>query len=137
MNGQVLLGAILITAALVAYTFGVWWEFVDRTLRARHTVMLGIGLGFDATATWLMTRMTGSVDPSGVRGALLTIMSISGAVAIGLMAIHLAAAIVVLIRNRSRERRTFRRFSIAVWAVWLVPYFAGLIGGVIVPGLTS
>lgn len=41
------------------------------------------------------------------------------------MAIHLIWAITVLIRNHDHEKVTFHRFSVIVWAIWLIPYIAG------------
>ena len=32
---------------------------------------------------------------------------------------------VVLVRDRENEKRAFHRFSIIVWAIWLIPYIAG------------
>jgi len=34
----------------------------------------------------------------------------------------------VLIRDREAERLTFHRFSLAVWALWLIPYITGALG---------
>ncbi len=43
------------------------------------------------------------------------------------MAIHLIWAIIVLVRNREREKVTFHRFSLIVWAIWLIPYIVGAV----------
>ena len=48
--------------------------------------------------------------------------------ALALMVIHLAWAVVVLIRNRDTEKQRFHRFSLMVWAIWLIPYITGAIG---------
>ncbi len=58
-------------------------------------------------------------------GALGTLMAVSGTIALLLMGIHLVWAIVVLIRNNEQEKITFHRFSVIVWAIWLIPYAAG------------
>ncbi len=55
-------------------------------------------------------------------------MAITGTIAILLMAVHLVWAIVVLVRNRPHERQSFHKFSVVVWAIWLIPYLAGAIG---------
>ena len=44
------------------------------------------------------------------------------------MAVHLAWAIVVLVRNRETEKNNFHRFSVIVWVIWLVPYIVGALG---------
>ena len=41
------------------------------------------------------------------------------------MAVHLMWAVVVLVRNREREKLTFHTFSLAVWVVWLASYIIG------------
>ena len=56
---------------------------------------------------------------------LSSLMAVSGTIAIALMAVHLGWAVVVLVRNREHEKRNFHRFSVAVWAVWLVSYLIG------------
>ncbi len=49
---------------------------------------------------------------------------ISGLLAIALMAVHAVWASVVLARRDERLIRSFHRFSLAVWAIWLIPYFS-------------
>ena len=60
---------------------------------------------------------------------LLSLHGSTGAAAIVLMAFHAVWAAIVLIRNREREKRTFHRFSVLVWAIWLIPYFSGVVMG--------
>ena len=67
------------------------------------------------------SRRTEGIQASG----LSAVMAVSGTIAFVLMALHLAWAAVVLIRNREQEKRTFHRFSIAVWVLWLIPYIIG------------
>ena len=40
-------------------------------------------------------------------------------------------ALVVVIRHRQSELAVFHCFSVVVWAIWLVPYFTGMIGAMI------
>ena len=49
------------------------------------------------------------------------------AAALVLMGLHLAWAVVVMFRNRPAEKKSFHKFSLVVWAIWLVPYFTGAI----------
>ena len=101
-------------------------ERLRGTLQPRHAVAFGLGLLADATGTFLMTRIAGGRRDAGVAaGSLDTLMAVSGTAALLLMAVHLAWAIVVLIRNRPNELRTFHRFSLVVWIIWLIPYVAG------------
>jgi uncharacterized repeat protein (TIGR03987 family) len=52
---------------------------------------------------------------------------ISGLVAIILMAIHALWATVVLVRKDEHWIRNFHKFSIAVWCIWLIPYFSPMV----------
>ncbi len=47
------------------------------------------------------------------------------------MALHFAWAIFVLLRNRQAELVNFHKFSVVVWAIWLVPYLAGAVAGMV------
>ena len=77
----------------------------------------------------LMSAIATSDGPSGLEGSpiLAQLMAISGVVALVLMGLHLAWAVVVMIRNKPAERKSFHKFSLVVWTIWLVPYFTGAI----------
>lgn len=121
---------ILITAALVFYTIGVWAEHLQKVLKWWHAVLFGLGLICDASGTFLMSKIadSGEVQAVGVGAGLNTIMAITGAAALLLMVLHLVWAVVVLVRNREAEKKRFHKFSLVVWAIWLIPYFTGAIG---------
>lgn len=120
---------ILITLALVFYTVGVWAERAQRTLKPWHVAMFGLGLAADASGTYLMSLIAEQNRAAGVETSILNqIMAVSGVIALALMAVHLLWAIVVLVRGREVEKQRFHRFSVVVWAIWLVPYFTGAIG---------
>jgi uncharacterized repeat protein (TIGR03987 family) len=116
---------VLITAALVFYSVGVWGERLQRVLRWWHVGFFVTGLSCDLAGTVTMSRITGfrSANP-----ALIAVMEASGAVALVLMAVHLVWAVVVLARGSFRARHTFHRFSLLVWCIWLIPYLTGAIG---------
>ncbi|HOQ53400.1 MAG TPA: HsmA family protein [Micropruina sp.] len=117
---------VIITLALVFYTVGVWGERVQGTLKPWHAGMFALGLACDATGTWLMTQIAAERRGEGIQpGALSAWMAVSGTIAIILMAVHLMWAVVVLVRNREREKLTFHTFSLAVWVVWLASYIIG------------
>jgi uncharacterized repeat protein (TIGR03987 family) len=120
---------ILITLALVFYTIGVWSERVQKVLKPWHTVFFALGLAADASGTYLMTMIASENRAAGLEQSILNqLMGVTGVIAIVLMAVHLAWAIVVLVRNRENEKRNFHRFSVIVWAIWLVPYIVGALG---------
>lgn len=119
---------IIINLALVFYSIGVWAERVQRVLKPWHAAFFGLGLLSDATGTLLMTRIASANEASGIAaGPAQVLMAWTGTAAILLMAVHFAWAIVVLVRKRDAELASFHRFSVVVWAIWLVPYFAGAI----------
>lgn len=62
-------------------------------------------------------------------GMSLTLHAVTGVVAILLMLIHTVWATIVVLRREARLLRTFHRFSLAVWLIWLVPYFSPMILG--------
>jgi len=120
---------ILITLALVFYTIGVWSERVQKVLKPWHTVFFGLGLAADASGTFLMNLIATENRAAGIeQSALNQLMGVTGVIAIVLMAVHLAWAIVVLVRNRDTEKSSFHRFSVIVWVIWLVPYIVGALG---------
>lgn len=125
---------VIITLALLFYTVGIWAERLRRTLKPWHAVFFGLGLTADATGTFLMTRIAADPSSEGMGSdGLSSLMAISGTIAIVLMAIHFLWAIIVLVRNREAEKNTFHRFSLIVWAIWLIPYAVGAAIAVIGP----
>lgn len=120
---------ILITLALAFYTIGVWSERVQKVLKPWHAIFFGLGLAADATGTFLMNLIATANRAAGIeQSAVNQLMGVTGVVAIVLMAVHLAWAIVVLVRNREAEKTSFHRFSVIVWGIWLVPYIVGALG---------
>ena len=113
MNGS---ATIVITSALVLYTIGVWSERIQGRLKWWHLAFFVTGLACDTIGTGMMIDYVG--------GLTADVHGISGLLAIVLMAIHALWATVVLARKDERMIRTFHRFSIAVWLVWLIPYFS-------------
>lgn len=118
---------VVITFALVFYTVGVWAEHFQKTLKWWHAGAFGLGLIFDATGTFLMSRIADESADVATSG-LNQVMIVTGAIALILMAIHLVWAVTVLIRDRETEKARFHKFSRIVWLIWLVPCFTGAIG---------
>ena len=118
MSNQMILSTILIVLALVCYSIGVWSERIAGRLKARHVVFFWLGLIFDTTGTGMMM---------GIAGALtLDVHGLTGVAAIVLMIIHAAWATVVLVRKDERGILHFHKFSVVVWAIWLIPFFSGI-----------
>ena len=110
------LASTVITAALVAYSVGVWGERIVGRLRWWNFAFFVLGLACDTIGTGMMLDFVG--------GLTADVHGIAGVIAIVLMFVHAAWAFVVLRRNDEVALRTFHRFSVAVWVVWLIPYFS-------------
>lgn len=120
---------VLITLALIFYTAGVWTEHRAGTLRPGHVALFVTGLVFDTAGTTVMSIIarSGTVPDT----ALNQVMEVTGLLALILMAVHAVWAVVTLIRRRPRELAVFHRFSLVVWAIWLVPYITGMLGSML------
>lgn len=123
MPGYLIVPTIFMTLAFAAYSTGVWSERLARNLKPWHVGAFWLGWAFDAYGTHLMNLMrVAGRTPDTIHG-------ITGASAFWLMGIHALWATWVALKG-SREARTgFHRYSLAVWLVWLVPYFGGMAAG--------
>jgi uncharacterized repeat protein (TIGR03987 family) len=107
---------IIITAALVFYSIGVWAERIQGRLKWWHLVFFVLGLICDTWGTGLMLEMAG--------GLTFDIHGVTGVIAIVLMFIHALWAFIVLLRKDENAIQNFHKFSVAVWVIWLIPYFS-------------
>lgn len=113
---------IAITLALVFYTAGVWGEKIQKVLKPWHVVIFWLGLVCDTTGTTIMGQIAG--------GAVsLNFHAVTGALAILLMLFHAVWATVVSVKKNEKMMRTFHKFSLVVWIIWLIPYISGMIVG--------
>ncbi|NTW28248.1 MAG: TIGR03987 family protein [Coriobacteriia bacterium] len=110
------IASVIITAALVFYTIGVWSERIQGRLKQWHLLFFYLGLVCDTWGTGIMFKFVG--------GMQLDVHGISGLLAIVLMFVHAIWASVVLLRKDERWITNFHTFSIVVWLIWLVPYFS-------------
>lgn len=125
MSGKLIAAIITITLALIFYTIGVWAEHRSRQLKKSHLIFFWLGLCMDTTGTILMGRIAKQSMFSGK----LSLHGITGSLAIILMIVHAIWATIVLAKNNEASAKNFHRFSIAVWAIWLVPYILGMVIG--------
>jgi uncharacterized repeat protein (TIGR03987 family) len=116
-----LLSTVFITLALVFYSIGVWSERIAGRLKAWHLVFFWLGLVCDTVGTALMLEMAGGLT-FGVHG-------VTGVTAILLMIVHAVWATAVLVRKDEAAIRSFHKFSVAVWVIWLIPYLSGAVFG--------
>lgn len=135
---MLILAIVLISLALVFYTIGVWAEHLKKTLTWPHVVLFGLGLLFDASGTEVMRRIAASGNstmsnaPDGSLAQILSMtMAITGLIALILMAIHFFWALIVAANGSPKAKAVFHRFSLVVWAIWLVPYLTGMISSMV------
>lgn len=123
MSPLLFFAAMTISFAFVFYTIGVFSERHNGTLKTWHTIVFWLGFLFDTTGTTLMGKIAG-------RGFQLDFHGITGAIALLLMAFHALWATVIMIRNNEEAKQRFHKFSIVVWAIWLIPYIGGMFVGI-------
>ena len=105
--------------AAVLYTVAVFGERAATTLKPWHLALFWTGLAFDTTGTTLMTDIAG-----GWRGDLHAYVGLSAVV---LMLIHSAWATIALALKKEKVLQGFHRFSIHVWALWMVALISGVV----------
>ena len=122
MSKLLVVAIVTITLALIFYTIGVFAEKKNGTLLKWHAVIFWLGFICDTTGTTVMGKISGS-------GFSFNIHGITGLIALILMAFHAIWATVILIKNDENARKVFHKFSIVVWAIWLIPYIIGMFIG--------
>jgi len=115
------IAAIVINLALLFYSIGVWSERIAGKLKPWHLAFFWLGFVCDTWGTGMMFDMAG--------GMTFDVHGISGSLAIILMLVHAIWATIVLLRKDTRMIYTFHRFSVVVWAIWLIPYLSPIIFG--------
>ena len=108
--------SIIMASALAFYSIGVWAERFSGKLKPWHLVFFVLGLICDTWGTGMMFEMVG--------GMTFDVHGITGLVAILLMLIHAAWALTVLLKKDEKAIMNFHKFSVAVWVIWLIPYFS-------------
>jgi len=111
---------ITITFALIFYSWGVWGEKIKGKLNGFFLTLFWIGLTFDSTGTFLMSKL--SEIPNSFH-------KITGITAIVLMLIHALWGTLVFIKKDKNMINNFHKFSFFVWIIWLIPFLSGMIMG--------
>ena len=121
MPTAVKVAILLMFAALTFYSVGVWASVLASRMRPWHAACFWGGFVFDTAGTDIMRHLAG-----GLHWSLHTA---TGAAALLLMLAHAIWATRVLVKGHERTIRGFHRFSVAVWAIWLIPFVTGLVLG--------
>ena len=123
MSSLQIISVFLITTALIFYSIGVWAERLARFLKPWHIIFFWAGFVFDVSGTWNMHLLaTGPFDITEPH-------TFTGQIALWLMFLHAAWATRAVIKKDEALLKTFHRFSIVVWMIWLIPYFGGMFLG--------
>ncbi|MBU0928851.1 MAG: TIGR03987 family protein [Spirochaetes bacterium] len=104
--------------AVTFYTIGVWGEKRAGRLTPKFLAFFWTGFVFDTTGTTVMSMISGSFS--------FNVHGVTGALAIVLMLAHAVWASIVLAKKDEKAMGGFHRYSIIVWAIWLVPFFTGM-----------
>jgi len=117
---MVIVSSVLITLALVFYSFGIWSERIARYLKPWHVTMFWMGLAFDALGTlhmhFISTKPFNFFNPH----------TLMGQIALWLMLAHTVWATYVIRKKQESLRKHFHQYSLIVWLIWLIPYFGGM-----------
>ncbi len=122
MSTTLIYAIVFINMACLSYSVGVWAEKLSGRLKWWHVSVFWLGFIFDSVGTTAMSLLSGSLVKFNFHG-------ITGLVAILLMLFHAGWATVVLYRKNENLILNFHRFSIVVWAIWLIPMISGMILG--------
>lgn len=120
---MLLFAIITITMALIFYSIGVWSEKLQGSLKKWHVIIFWAGLVFDTIGTTTMNRIAGGSFTFDFHGT-------TGLIAILLMMFHAIWATWVLRKGSDESKQNFHKFSIIVWAIWLLPFLSGMIFGI-------
>ena len=115
--------SIVMAIALVFYTLGVWSEKIQGKLTIYHLLLFGLGLVCDSYGTGIMFRIN--------EGNSFSFHGFVGIIAISLMFLHAIWAIVVLYKKDEKRIKTFHKYSLSVWVIWLIPYLSPIVKQII------
>ncbi|MEA4854392.1 MAG: HsmA family protein [Christensenella sp.] len=128
MEIRLIFAIITITIALVLYTTGVFAERKQGTLSKKNVILFWCGLAFDTTGTTLMSAIA-AMHVIKLSATAQMLHGVTGVAAIALMLFHAIWATYTLRKGNEKQKKDFHKFSIVVWAVWLIPYIIGAVVG--------
>jgi len=117
MSPTLIVAVVTILLAAVLYSVAVFAEHRSGVLKPWHVALFWSGLVFDTLSTTLMSDLAG--------GFKLNIHGVLGMLAILLMIIHAVWATIAIVRSNESVLHDFHKFSLAVWALWMVTLVTG------------
>lgn len=119
MNTTLVLAIISMLLAATFYTVAVFSERAAGILKPWHLALFWLGLVFDTFGTTLMAQIAG--------GWKWDLHGVIGLTAVALMLIHSIWATIALAFKQERVLRSFRKFSVHVWALWMAALISGIV----------
>ena len=119
MSTTLLVAIISMLLAATLYTVAVFSERAAGILKPWHLGLFWIGLAFDTFGTTMMSQIAG--------GWKWDVHGVIGLTAVALMLIHSIWATVALVFKQESVLRTFRKFSVHVWALWMAAFVSGIV----------
>ena len=89
-----------------------------------HIVFFVLGLCADTLGTTIMSKIADQM-----MGGTDIFHALTGLLAIILMLVHALWAIWTYWRGSLKAKQNFSKFSVFVWAFWLIPYIGGILLG--------
>ena len=117
-----IIAIVFINLAMVLYSIGVWSEKIQLRLKWWHVIFFWSGFVCDTIGTTSMSMLSGTLFKMNFHG-------ITGNIALVLMLCHAVWATNVLTHRNETMILKFHRFSIFVWAIWMIPMISGMIFG--------
>lgn len=124
MSSALIKAVMAITMALIFYSVGVWKEHKAKVLKPIHLLFFWLGFCMDSIGTGFMMSLTSTNE-----GFLESLHGVTGIAAIVLMFVHAIWATAILILKDKDGAKTFHKYSVAVWRIWLIPFVLGMLLG--------
>jgi uncharacterized repeat protein (TIGR03987 family) len=119
MDTTLLLAIVSMMLAATLYTIAVFSERKAGILKPWHLGLFWLGLVFDTYGTTLMSQIAG--------GWKWDVHGIIGLTAVVLMLGHSIWATIALLYKQEGVLRSFRKFSVHVWALWMAAFISGIV----------
>jgi uncharacterized repeat protein (TIGR03987 family) len=122
MSNLILFSVALITLALILYSTAVWLNWRSRRLTFTYIAIFWVAVACDALATRFM-----GLRVETIRWDLHTI---SGYLALALMAALTLWGTVALLQKRDDRLARFHTVAIPIWIIWAGSYITGVYLGI-------
>lgn len=119
MPVRIIIGAVLMTTALVLYSVGIIDMLRHHRARVKNAVLLGCASASDLSGTFLMISYAGSFLPADWHGWF-------GYCALALMLVNLGL-VIGLAKKGGRMPAWFCAFDLCIYVIWILSYLQGFV----------